>query len=135
MGSRELSLALIPDGRALFGELSKVRRLDTNRVFLYRGRPMKRVHHAFYTACRRAGVAGLHIHDLRHCAATNLRRAGIDTVTAMKIVGHKSEKMHRQYNSVSESDLSTAARKLNSYLSNTVITPATNSPASNSLCS
>ena len=28
-----------------------------------------------------------------HCASTNLRRAGVDTVTAMKIVGHESEKM------------------------------------------
>ena len=65
---------------------------------------MKRVHHAFYAACRRAGIEGLHIHDLRHCAATNLRRAGVDTVTAMKIVGHKSEKMHRRYNSVEEHD-------------------------------
>jgi integrase len=123
---RVIPLTLIPDGRAFFGELSKVRRLDTNRVFLYRGRPMKRVHHAFYTACRRAGIAGLHIHDLRHCAATNLRRAGVDTVTAMKIVGHKSEKMHRRYNSVNEHDLTTAAGKLNTYLitaSNTLITP------------
>ena len=64
------------------------------------------------------------------CVSTNLRRAGVDTVTAMKIVGYKSEKMHRRYNSVSESDLAAAAGKLNSYLSNTVITPATNQSAS-----
>src|SRR5678816_4882014 len=68
---------------------------------------------------RKAGIKDLRFHDLRHCAATNPRRAGVDTVTAMKIVGHKSEKMHRRYNSVSESDLSAAARKLDSYLSNT----------------
>ena len=64
------------------------------------------------------------------CAATNLRRAGVDTVTAMKIVGHKSEKMHRRYNSVNEHDLTTAAGKLNTYLiaaSNTLITPTLDS--------
>ena len=48
--------------------------------------------------------------------ATNLRRAGVDTVTAMKIVGHKSEKMHRRYNSVSEADLLQAASEINTYL-------------------
>jgi hypothetical protein len=45
----------------------------------------------------------------------------------MKIVGHKSEKMHRRYNSVSEEDLKKAAGKLNTYLSNTVITPTESS--------
>lgn len=127
---RVVPLTLIPDGRAFFAALSKVRRLGTGRVFLYRGRPMKRVHHAFYGACRRAGIEDLHIHDLRHCAATNLRRAGVNTVTAMKIVGHKSEKMHRRYNSVDEHDLTTAAGKLNTYLiaaSNTLITPTLDS--------
>lgn len=29
---------------------------------------------------------------------TNLRRAGVDTATAMRIVGHKSEKMWKRYN-------------------------------------
>jgi len=37
----------------------------------------------------------------------------------MKIVGHKSEKMHRRYNSVNEDDLLRAIAKIN-----TVITPA-----------
>jgi hypothetical protein len=41
----------------------------------------------------------------------------------MKIVGHKSEKMHRRYNFVSEEDLTKAAGKLNGSLSITLITP------------
>ena len=81
----------------------------------------------FKRAVNKAGLKDFRFHDLRHCAATNLRRAGVDTVTAMKIVGHKSEKMHRRYNSVSEEDLTKAAGKLNTYLSNTVITPAESS--------
>ncbi len=51
-----------------------------------------------------------------HTAATNLRRAGVDTMTAMKIVGHKSEPMHRRYNTVAPADLHQAAAKLNTYL-------------------
>jgi len=115
---------LTPDIHAALSKLSKVRRLDTNRVFLYEGKPIKSVKRSFQTAVREAGITDLRFHDLRHCAATNLRRAGVDSVTAMRIVGHKSEKMHKRYNSVAECDLTAAANKLNTYLSNTVITPA-----------
>ena len=34
-------------------------------------------------------VSGFHFHNLRHCAATNLRRANVDTTTAMQIVGQR----------------------------------------------
>ena len=105
-------------------ERCKVRSLTCPYVFQYKGRRIRGIKRAFHTAVRTAEVKDLRFHDLRHCAATNLRRAGVDTVTAMKIVGHKSEKMHRRYNSVSEEDLTKAAGKLNTYLSNTVITPA-----------
>ncbi len=93
-------------------------------MFLYEGKPIQSVKRSFQTAVKKAGITDLRFHDLRHCAATNLRRAGVDTVTAMRIVGHKSEKMHNRYNSVAECDLTAAAKKLNTYLSNTVLTPA-----------
>jgi integrase len=118
---------LTPVVLAVLRDLSKVRSLTCPYVFQYEGKPIKRVKRAFHAAVRRAGIKDLRFHDLRHCAATNLRRAGVDTVTAMKIVGHKSEKMHRRYNSVSEDDLKKAAGKLDTYLSNTVITPAESS--------
>lgn len=41
------------------------------------------------------------------------RRAGVDTATAMQIVGHKSDKMWKRYNAIEESDLLNAAKKLN----------------------
>jgi integrase len=88
----------------------KERRLDTPRVFLYNGKPWKNPGTAFAAACRGAGIAGLRLHDLRHYAATNLRRAGVDTMTAMKTIGHKSEQMHRQYNTIQSEDLHEAAK-------------------------
>src|SRR6185503_6802857 len=112
------------DVHAAFSELWKERRLDTNQVFLYKGRPWKNPRTAFAAACRRAGITGLRLHDLRHCAATNLRRAGVDTMTAMKIIGHKSEQMHRRYNTIKSEDLHEAAEKLQRYRVNTVITLA-----------
>ncbi len=110
---------LTEDTRKCLAELAKVRSLATNRVFLYEGMPINEIKNAFKTATRRAGITDFRFHDLRHCAATNLRRAGVDTVTAMKIVGHKSEKMHCRYNNVNEDDLLRAIAKIN-----TVITPA-----------
>lgn len=115
---------MTPDVHAAFSELWKERRLDTNRVFLYKGRPWKNPRTAFAAACRRAGITGLRLHDLRHTASTNLRRAGVDTMTAMKIVGHKSEQMHRRYNTIQPEDLHEAAAKLQKYTANTVLTLA-----------
>jgi len=108
----------------VFAELWQERRLDTNRVFLYKEKPIKRINTAFKSACRRAGITNLRIHDFRHTAMSNLRRAGVDTVTAMRIVGHKSDRMHRRYNTIEPEDLHQAAAKLHSYKANTVITPA-----------
>src|SRR5262245_36557983 len=101
-------------------ELSKVSDLMHKHVFVYQRNPVKEVKTAYRTACRRAGIDNLRFHDLRHCAATNLRRAGIDTTTAMQTIGHKSPLMWKRYNSVAESDLLAAANKLNTHLSNTL---------------
>jgi len=107
---------LTPTVRKCLADLARVRSLTSNHVFLYEGKPIREIKRAFQTALRRAGIGDLRFHDLRHCAATNLRRAGVDTVTAMRIVGHRSERMHRRYNSVAEHDLAAAASKLNTYL-------------------
>jgi len=103
---------LTPDGLDTFMALHRECRLDTPKVFLYKGKPWKNPRTAFTAACRRAGIIGLRLHDLRHTASTNLRRAGVDTMTAMKIVGHKSEQMHRWYNTIQPEDLHETAAKL-----------------------
>ena len=108
----------------VFTELWQEQRLDTNRVFLYKSRAIQRIGTGFKAACRRAGITNLRIHDFRHTASTNLRRAGVDTATAMKIVGHKSDRMHRRYNTIESQDLHNAASKLHAFRTNTVITPA-----------
>ena len=107
---------LTPAVHTCLTELAKVRQLSTKHVYLYEGNSVTEVKRAFHTAKKHAQIENFRFHDLRHCAATNLRRAGVDTVTAMKIVGHKSERMHRRYNSVSEPDLLAAASKINTYL-------------------
>ena len=45
-------------------------------------------------------------------------------MAAMKFTGHKSEQMHRRYNTIQPEDLHEAAAKLQKYTANTVITLA-----------
>ena len=107
---------MTPAVRSMLQQLAKVRRLDTARVFLYNGKPINRISRAFKTTLALAGIEDSRFHDLRHCASTNLRRAGVDTAVAMRIVGHKSEKMWKRYNAIEERDLTKAAEKLDKYL-------------------
>ncbi len=114
---------MTPDVKATLQRLAKVRSFETaateaafRHVFTYEGRPLQRVSRSFKTALKDAGITDFRFHDLRHCASTNLRRAGVDTATAMKIVGHKSEKMWKRYNAIDERDLTQAAQKVHKYL-------------------
>lgn len=116
-------IPMTPDVRATLQRLAKVRSLTNNHVFTYKGRPLQRISRSFRTALKDAKITNFRFHDLRHCASTNLRRAGVDTATAMKIIGHKSEKMWKRYNSIEERDLTEAALKVQKYL--TENTPGT----------
>lgn len=107
---------MTPDVKVALQRIAKMRRLATKHVFTYKGEPIKRISRSFKTALKDAGIINFRFHDLRHCASTNLRRAGVDTATAMKIVGHKSEKMWKRYNAIEERDLTQAAQKVHKYL-------------------
>ena len=107
---------MTPDVKFALQRLAKLRSLATRHVFTYKGEPVKRISRSFKTAMKDAGIMNFRFHELRHCASTNLRRAGVDTATAMKIVGHKSEKIWKRYNAIEERDLTQAAQKVHKYL-------------------
>jgi len=107
---------MTPDVKMTLQRLAKARSLATRHVFTYKSRPLQRISRSFKTALKDAGIMDFRFHDLRHCASTNLRRAGVDTATAMKIVGHKSEKMGKRYNAIEERDLTQAAQRVHKYL-------------------
>ncbi|OQW34800.1 MAG: hypothetical protein A4E19_17960 [Nitrospira sp. SG-bin1] len=109
-------IPMTPDVRLTFQRLAKVRSITDKHVFTYKGNPLQRISRSFRTALKDAKITDFRFHDLRHCASTNLRRAGVDTATAMKIVGHKSEKMWKRYNAIEERDLHEAALKVHKYL-------------------
>ena len=56
---------MTPAVHQVFVELWQERRLDTQRVFLYKGEAIQRIGTAFKAACRRAGITNLRVHDFR----------------------------------------------------------------------
>jgi integrase len=88
-------------------------------VFTRQGRPITSLRDAFVSSCQRAGLRDFRFHDLRHTAVTNLRRSGIDVLTAMKITGHKTMAAFKRYHTIDEDDLAAAQRRMDTYLDTT----------------
>src|SRR6184192_1060233 len=55
----------------------------------------------FLNACKRAGIADLHFHDLRHTFASQFVMAGGDLYILKEILGHKSLAMTTRYSHLS----------------------------------
>jgi len=90
----------------------------------------------FNGACRRAGIEGFRFHDFRYTAVTNMKRAGIDHRTIMKITGHKTMAVFKGYDSFQVNDLTSAAHQFNTYLTLAHSTFGADSPNSlkNQVC-
>ncbi len=66
----------------------------------------------FEHACKRAGVADFHWHDLRHTCASRLVMAGVDSQTVQQLLGHKSPVSTARYTHLSFAHLRDAVAKL-----------------------
>ena len=103
----------IPLDESLKDILRKVpRTLGCHYVFNHRG---KKLHHArtgFRNACLKSGLDGFHFHDLRHCAITNMRKAGVPDTVIMSISGHKTNAVFRRYDKIDRTDRLGALEKV-----------------------
>jgi integrase len=81
-------------------------------VFHRNGEPILSYSGAWDAACKKAGVDGRLVHDLRRTAVRNLERAGVSRSVAMKLTGHKTEAVYRRYAITSTADLSEGVAKL-----------------------
>lgn len=59
----------------------------------------------FRRACERAGLKGLHLHDLRHTAATRLGRESGNLLLVKALTGHKTDAMVMRYTHVGADDV------------------------------
>jgi integrase len=80
-------------------------------VFHDNGRVLRTFYKAWDAACTRADLPGRLFHDLRRTAARDLRRAGVDEGTIMKLCGWKTRAMFDRYNIIDEADLAAAVAK------------------------
>jgi integrase len=96
--------------------LNKVKYLDHNHVFTYKGQPIKSVKTCLRNACEEAGIEDFRFHDLRHTFNTMMRKAGVPKSVIMKLTGHKTSAMFDRYNTIDEDDAKDALKKLNEFL-------------------
>lgn len=97
----------------LFRKIPKV--LGSPFVFNFRGHGLKDPKTAFLRACQRASISDFHFHDLRHCAVTNFRKAGVSDSTIMSISGHKTHAVFRRYDRIDRDDRKEALRRVRSF--------------------
>lgn len=101
----------------IFKRAGKVRSLNHDYVFTYRGKPIREFRGGFNQALKKAGIGNFHFHDLRHTFNTNMRKAGVDQTVIMKLTGHKTLSMFNRYNTVDQEDAVGAMKQLDLFLS------------------
>ena len=86
----------IPISRALKRILEGVNR-ESVYVFSYRGKKLSNFRESFKTACKRAGLNGLRVHDLRHVFASKMVMSGTSLYITGELLGHRTPQMTMRY--------------------------------------
>ena len=100
-------------GSAEFKQLLDERWVEKNGLFVFhrRGSRIKTFRRAWTRACKKAGLEGRLVHDLRRSAARDFRRQGVSEGEIMKLCGWKTRAMFDRYNIIDEADLAQAVAK------------------------
>ena len=84
-------------------------------IFHREGKRIREFRKAWATACRKAGVPGRRVHDLRRSAIRDAIRAGVQQAVAMSISGHRSPAVFQRYNITAAEDQRQAMRSTAEY--------------------
>lgn len=94
----------------------KDRTLISQWVFHRKGKQIKSYYKAWHKACFKAGISGKLPHDFRRTTVRNMDRAHVPPTVAMKITGHKTDAIYKQYNITSQEDQAQALLDTEEYL-------------------
>ena len=101
-------------------------------VFHRDGQPLGigAVRSAWKRACKRAGLVGRLVHDLRRSAARDFRQAGVSEGEIMRLCGWETRSMFDRYNIIDEADLAAAVAQRFNGKQTANIAPSTATPDS-----
>jgi integrase len=87
---------------------------QTDWVVEYNGKPIKSIRTGYYAALRRAGMTGVHIHQIRHTVAVRMLAAGQPMENISQYLGHSNVQTTRKiYARFAPDHLADAAAILN----------------------
>ena len=75
-----------------------------------RAEPYRAYNYTWKRACKAAGVADLHVHDMRRAFARRAVKAGVDRETVMALAGWKTESAFKRYSVRTQTDLEDGVR-------------------------
>jgi integrase len=107
---------LVPQAFEVLEGAKKVRGIQHNRVFTYRGQPIKSIKTALKSAMKKTGVKDFRFHDLRHTFNTNMQKAGVKDTVTMKMTGHRTLSMFVRYSTVEVEEARKAMAKFSDFL-------------------
>lgn len=81
-------------------------------IFTYEGQKINKLRRSFKTACKNAGIEDFKFHDLRHTAATWMRRNGVPLDVVQEVLGHSDITTTKRYAHVEMDDKRNALEKL-----------------------
>jgi len=88
----------------------------TGPIFFGRaGERLQGAKHWFLRACKKAGIAGMTWHDLRHTFASRLVMADVDLRTVAELLGHKTLAMTMRYTHLAPEHKLVAVERLTRY--------------------
>ena len=108
------AVTLVPEVVALLKEHSKVRRLNTDLVFVRQGKDKAVVIDTrFREAVAKAKIKDFHFHDLRHTCASFLAMSGATIPELADVLGHKTLSMVQRYAHLSQAHTSSVVERMN----------------------
>jgi len=107
-------VAIVGHALELLKQLDRFRRIDSN--YLFPGRFSRKpidIRSAWETAVKKAEIANLRFHDLRHSCASYLAMNGASLAEIAEVLGHKTLSMVKRYAHLSETHVTGVITRMN----------------------